>query len=1020
MTKSFIGVPSIYNKLLELRKSKTAKFKKNKYLKDSTVLRYYQVVGSLHMLLLERMVLGDGCGLGKCLLSSTYVPTTHGMVQISELAQPDMKEDTFCELPEDLFLLSQEGVVKPSSLYYSGVHDGLKVTSHRGYEVTGLSHHPILCCTENGIDFKRIDELKIGDYICINRKGLFSTRLFRIVYGEENHVHHKTYKMPEYIDEDLAELMGFYIAEGYSSEKQSFSITKHKDNLRNHIRGLFKKIFNYSETVLNKDYDKEVRVHSVEIGACFESLGIDLDWKAGDKQVPHTIFKSPKNVVRSFLRGYFECDGSVDESGTVGCSSKSEKLIHHIQLLLLNFGIVCRRHIKMVKVKNERIPYWILYFHGKNLVKFEEEIVSISERKKGILLKYKNKPKNNNIDIIPFGSNLLRESMQSIISYLRTLPEQKNFSIKGSGWKGLVGKNYKQKIERYLYKKDRLTYEGLKGFIDKIEELKLTSVVSNYQELKEIYDKNLLFDQITDISEVKNKKFYDFHVPEVHNFTGNGFINHNTVQVIATYTFLLQTDPTLKLLVICPKSAKFQWQEEFEKFTQGITTRVIVNKCKGLKEGYESRMHQYESFKENVFIINYAPTINEYETIRDVLSPNYMMIIDEVTAIKNRKAKANFSCKYLAEESTRAYGLSATIIKNGLEEVWGIYSAVVPGLFGNITNFKKKFCTQELMNIRVKGKNRMIPRVTGYKNLKVFKETLDPYFLLRRKEEVASELPKLISKKVTLDMLPMQRSLYKQALSGIFYEERVRNEYFDICDQIRNGDISPKIEKRHNELKEKYEQFLSPDGKKRGKLAAITYCQMISNGPFLVNEPGESSKEIEFLRLMKEELLLEKVILFTRFKSGIPVLESICEKNYIKYTKIHGDLNDYERQKARQAFQNDPTCNLLFMTTAGSEALNLQAAGVIVFYDTPWSYGALAQIIGRAQRIGSTQKSIFLIHMVNRNTIDVRVINKVSGKKDLSDEVLGDTTEGALDFTEKKDSVVDDLYEDLLKDAKGL
>ena len=62
---NFIGVPSIYPKLVELRKSKTAEFKTNKYLRQETKLRYYQVIGALHMMLLERMVLGDSCGLGK-------------------------------------------------------------------------------------------------------------------------------------------------------------------------------------------------------------------------------------------------------------------------------------------------------------------------------------------------------------------------------------------------------------------------------------------------------------------------------------------------------------------------------------------------------------------------------------------------------------------------------------------------------------------------------------------------------------------------------------------------------------------------------------------------------------------------------------------------------------------------------------------------------------------------------------------------------------------------------------------
>ena len=62
---NFVAIPSVYPKLLEIRESKTAQFKNNQYLKETTVLRYYQVVGALHFILLNRMVLGDGTGLGK-------------------------------------------------------------------------------------------------------------------------------------------------------------------------------------------------------------------------------------------------------------------------------------------------------------------------------------------------------------------------------------------------------------------------------------------------------------------------------------------------------------------------------------------------------------------------------------------------------------------------------------------------------------------------------------------------------------------------------------------------------------------------------------------------------------------------------------------------------------------------------------------------------------------------------------------------------------------------------------------
>lgn len=490
-----------------------------------------------------------------------------------------------------------------------------------------------------------------------------------------------------------------------------------------------------------------------------------------------------------------------------------------------------------------------------------------------------------------------------------------------------------------------------------------------------------------------------------------------TLQMIAAYSFLLDKDPTLKLLVVTIKSAIYQWQEEFEKFTTGISTRVITNKH-GKLMGYDARKVQYEAFKENVLIINYNPLLDGYDTLVQTMGSNFVVALDECTAFKNRKTKTFFACQYIAEHAKRAYGLSATIIKNGLEEVFCMYDVIVPGLFGKITKFRESYCIQELLKITKNGKTYRIPKTVGYKNLPLFKRTLDPYFLLRKKEDVAKELPSLISKKIILEMYPEQRDLYRQALSGILYEDKLKGEFFEILDKIRQGDDDPKTLKRYGELKVKYDKFMTAEGKKRGKLAALTYCQMISNGPALVKAAGESSKADEFIRLMKEELDGEKVILFTRFKSGIPFLEILCERNGIKYVKITGDENDRERQQNRLTFQNDPKCPLIFITTAGSASLNLQAAGVIIFYDTPWSYGDLVQTIGRAQRIGSIQDHVLVIHLANKGTIDIRVLNKVSSKKNLSDQILGDTAQGALDFSANEDNIIEDLYAELIKDAQ--
>jgi len=256
---NFVAVPACYPKLVDLRKSKTASFKNNKFLKETTKLRYYQTIGALHMMMLERMVLGDSTGTGKCVSEDTYIPTSLGMIKIKDLCKElNLIEDSFYNLSEDLKILSIEGEKSAPFIYYSGIKTGLKITTSKGFELIGLKHHPIFAPDDISLNYKRLDSFKIGDFVCINRKGIFTDKYFKttqVIKGGTNTI---DYKIPEFIDESLAELLGYYVSEGHSSVKTSFIITQFAPDVHNRIRSLLKDIFGYIQNDQVKNYKEEL------------------------------------------------------------------------------------------------------------------------------------------------------------------------------------------------------------------------------------------------------------------------------------------------------------------------------------------------------------------------------------------------------------------------------------------------------------------------------------------------------------------------------------------------------------------------------------------------------------------------------------------------------------------------------------------------------------------------------------------------------------------------------------------
>lgn len=498
-----------------------------------------------------------------------------------------------------------------------------------------------------------------------------------------------------------------------------------------------------------------------------------------------------------------------------------------------------------------------------------------------------------------------------------------------------------------------------------------------------------------------------------------------TLSAISAYSYLLEQDPEIKLLVICPKSAADQWAEEFEKFTSGITVHVLTNyygkkkhreeygnyaelKRKGVKckkiYGFEARKAQYDTVCDNVFIMNYHAMQDDYRFIVENRGPKYIVIFDEAQAFKSEKTKTFFGADFIAEKAVRVYGLSATIIKNRLEEAYNIYRVVVPGLFPGKNTFLKTYTNRKKMAVWRKGRKRKryFNKIVGYKNLNQFKDLIDPYFLIRRTREVADELPQLVSRKLVLEMSTPQNKLYKQALSGELYRRIVKDKYFEFEAFIKSKpEPTEKELKIFEKLKDRYDESLTEEGLMKNKLAALSYCQLVSNGPGWIREEGESSKETEFRRLFEQELMKEKVIVFTRFKSGIPRLENILDELEMKHVSITGSHDSEQRASARKTFQDpESDTDIIFITYAGSAALNLQAANVILFYDTPWSYGDLYQTIGRAQRIGSLYDHIYLLHMVNQKSIDEHVLEILDSKKELIGQIMGDIAEGAIEFKE--------------------
>jgi SNF2 family DNA or RNA helicase len=462
------------------------------------------------------------------------------------------------------------------------------------------------------------------------------------------------------------------------------------------------------------------------------------------------------------------------------------------------------------------------------------------------------------------------------------------------------------------------------------------------------------------------------------------------VMAIASLCYIWAKAPETKAIILTNKSLVQQWAGEFDKFCVPGEINVIV--CTGVPAKRRKIYQEFEaSTGPTVLVMGYATARRDIRQIQEW--SGHILITDECSAYKNPSTQTYQVVRHLGhpERAARHWGLSATLIKNNLIEGFGIYSLLVPGLFPTSRNkFMNEYCLTRLQPIP--NSRRQIPVIIGYRPDQIarFREKIDPYFLSRAKFDVAKELPVLTLREHRVGMTPEQEAKYREALSGLLEMDKTGEE------------------------------------KEMTKLTALTYCQEIVDHPELVDCDGDSEKMDALFTLLTEgDFADEKVIVFSRFRKMVDKLEAAAKsKKYgLSTVRVTGNEDEDERQEAMRRFQ-DPKddARICWITTAAKEGVNLQAAKVLIFYDSPWSAGDFLQVVGRMVRIGSLHDRCYAVHLVARGTIDVHVMAVLRKKMKLIEQVMGRRLKGddMDDVTVASQDSIDDLFTAMTRDARRM
>jgi len=437
-----------------------------------------------------------------------------------------------------------------------------------------------------------------------------------------------------------------------------------------------------------------------------------------------------------------------------------------------------------------------------------------------------------------------------------------------------------------------------------------------------------------------------------------------TLEAIVTYTYLKAHRPETRMLVMTERGTLGQWQDEIDRWTVNLSSKIISTETHPKRD---VRARAFRQHTADIILTTYSQAYKYSHYIQEGMKPRWVFCADEPNYFANPASQIHQKIHDMINDGDtgccRAYGLTATIIENKLEEAVGILRIIAPGTFSSYKEFEKRHCI-----MRKRGRIRW---VAEYKNLGDFRKTIEPVFYgrLQTDPEVDQELPEVVTKDLPIPM-------------GYAQSEKVR-EAMDKLIKMPDGSV------KQVEL-----------------LPSLILMQQLTDDPRTLGFDIAGEKTKVLVEMVQNSLKGQKVVVFSKLRSTVDTICKELVKAKIPYARITGKENQDERDYAQERF-NDRTkenVDIILGTRAMQKGLDrLKIANHLFMFNCPWSYGLYRQMVGRLKRTGSKHRRVIVYRMLGllhettaftaggRRTIDHHTLDTVLKKQKLWAAITDDT-----------------------------
>ncbi len=424
----------------------------------------------------------------------------------------------------------------------------------------------------------------------------------------------KTPILPKRWTEDLAELIGYILADGHIS-KSNYNGKPSRVVLAfgwddeypiSHFKWIIERVFGKSGVRRITKTCLTLEVSGVDIGGCVEQLG--AGGLSGNIRVPPSLFYASEDIVAAFLRGYFEGDGYVGDD-QISVRSVSLSMLKDVQQLLTLFGIPSSISKGSADPQGYARRYTLRIVGDRSKQSFYDRIGFLSVRKqeackKSVMVSNKKSP----AELLTLPDNLNLESIKpQLYSVHRDIKQRVPQALSVFMHKFVAGCQTIT-LQRAEWIINSLLNKELRQRISFLDE----AVKGQYYEVT-----------VTKISHEPAVPMYDISVEEVEQYIAQGIIVHNS------------SEPNLQNIPIKGKLAK------------------EIRKCFRAEPGYKFLSVDYSQMELRIaaVLIEDKKIIKFFEEGKDIhkltASEIFKIPEDKVTEEERKIAKTlNFGMLY--------------------------------------------------------------------------------------------------------------------------------------------------------------------------------------------------------------------------------------------------------------------------------------------------------------------------------------------------------------------------------------